>query len=40
MLYGCEIGSILKTERSRIEAFETWFYRNILKIIQSDKINK
>ena len=37
-LYGCRAGTMGKGER-RIEAFEMWCYRKLLKITRVDKVN-
>jgi len=38
MLYGCEIWTLAKEERRRIEAFEIWCYRRMAKIRWTDRI--
>ena len=31
-MYGCEIWTVKKTERRRIDAFELWFWRRLLRV--------
>ena len=31
-MYGCEIWTIKKAEHQRIDAFELWFWRNLLRV--------
>ena len=38
LLYGCEAWTISKGERRRLEAFEMWCYRKLLKINWVDKV--
>jgi len=37
-LYGAEIWTILKAERRRIEAFETWCWSRTLKMPWTDRV--
>ena len=37
-LYGCEAWTVCKGERRRLEAFEMWCYRKLLKISWVDKV--
>ena len=32
VMYGCESGTIKKTERQRIDAFELWYCRRLLRV--------
>ena len=32
VMYGCESWTIMKAERQRIDAFELWYYRRLLRV--------
>ena len=32
VMYGCERGTVKKAERRRIDAFELWFWRRLLRV--------
>ena len=38
-MYGCEIWTLLKDERDRLQALEMWLWRGLEKISWNDKIN-
>jgi hypothetical protein len=39
VLYGSEASAIGKIDQKRLEAFETWCWRRMLKIKRTDKIS-
>ena len=40
VMYGCESWTINKTERGRIDAFELWCWRRLLRVIWTARSNQ